>query len=107
MRRGCPRRSALFARPAPSWPWAPRWFPHLAISQLRQRPAEPSPRTWRDTMAEPFEYVSKSTLEYRRGYRHAYLGDVPTPVVYGVQGALRFDPRRPHEVEGVNADAIG
>ena len=23
------------------------------------------------------------------GYRHAYLGDVPAPVVYGVQGTLR------------------
>ena len=40
-------------------------------------------------MADPFEYVSKSKLEYRYGYRHAYLGDVPAPVVYGVQGALR------------------
>ena len=40
-------------------------------------------------MAEPFEYVSHARLEYRDGYRNAYLGDVPTPVVYGVQGALR------------------
>jgi len=40
-------------------------------------------------MAEPFEYISKSRIEYHGGYRHAYLGDVPAPVVYGVQGALR------------------
>jgi hypothetical protein len=40
-------------------------------------------------MADPFEYVSKAHLEFRRGYRHAYLGDIPEPVVYGVQGALR------------------
>ena len=36
-----------------------------------------------------FEYVSQARLEYRNGYRHAYLGEVPEPVVYGVQGALR------------------
>ena len=40
-------------------------------------------------MPEPFEYVSHARLEYRDGYRHAYLGDVPQPVIYGVQGALR------------------
>jgi hypothetical protein len=40
-------------------------------------------------MADPFEYVSKTPLEYHYGYRHAYLGDVPAPVVYGVQGVLR------------------
>jgi len=40
-------------------------------------------------MNEPFVYVSQSRLEYRHGYRHAYLGEVPQPVVYGVQGALR------------------
>ena len=39
-------------------------------------------------MAE-FEYISKSRLQYRIGYRNAYLGEVPEPVVYGVQGALR------------------
>jgi hypothetical protein len=38
---------------------------------------------------EPFEYISHSRLEYHHGYRHAYLGEVPQPVVYGVQGALR------------------
>jgi hypothetical protein len=40
-------------------------------------------------MAEPFEYISHARLEYRDGYRNAYLGDVPEPVVYGMQGALR------------------
>jgi len=38
---------------------------------------------------DTFEYVSQARLEYRNGYRHAYLGEVPEPVVYGVQGALR------------------
>ena len=40
-------------------------------------------------MAEEFEYISRARLENRHGYRHAYLGDVPQPVIYGVQGALR------------------
>ena len=40
-------------------------------------------------MGHVFNYVSKAELEYRRGFRHAYLGEVPTPVVYGVQGGLR------------------
>ncbi|HXJ77664.1 MAG TPA: hypothetical protein VMS64_03185 [Candidatus Methylomirabilis sp.] len=40
-------------------------------------------------MPDQFEYVSRSRLEYKNGYRHAYLGEVPEPVVYGVQGALR------------------
>ena len=40
-------------------------------------------------MPEPFEYISRSHLEYKDGYRQAYLGEVPEPVVYGVQGALR------------------
>jgi hypothetical protein len=40
-------------------------------------------------MADDFEYVSHTRLEYRHGYRHAYLGEVPAPVVYGVQGTLR------------------
>jgi hypothetical protein len=41
------------------------------------------------TMVQPFEYVSHTRLEYRGGLRHAFLGDVEEPVVYGVQGALR------------------
>ncbi len=40
-------------------------------------------------MADDFEYVSQTRLEYRHGYRHAYLGEVPQPVVYGMQGKLR------------------
>ena len=40
-------------------------------------------------MADDFEDVSKTRLVYTNGARHAYLGDVPEPVVYGVQGALR------------------
>ena len=40
-------------------------------------------------MAEPFEYISRTRLEYRDGARHAYLGEVPEPVVYGMQGSLR------------------
>jgi hypothetical protein len=41
------------------------------------------------TMAEPFEYISQARLVYKDGYRNAYLGEVETPVVYGVQGKLR------------------
>ncbi len=40
-------------------------------------------------MADEFEYVSRARLEYRGGTRNAWLGDVPEPVVYGVQGKLR------------------
>ena len=40
-------------------------------------------------MTDQFEYVSRARLEYRDGFRQAYLGEVPQPVVYGVQGALR------------------
>jgi hypothetical protein len=40
-------------------------------------------------MAEDFEYVSRARLEFRNGYRRAVLGDVPEPVIYGVQGKLR------------------
>jgi len=40
-------------------------------------------------MTEPFEYISHARFEYRSGLRHAWLGEVPEPVVYGMQGALR------------------
>jgi hypothetical protein len=40
-------------------------------------------------MAENFEYISRSRLVYKHGLRNAYLGEVPEPVVYGVQGKLR------------------
>ncbi len=36
-----------------------------------------------------FEYISRARIEYRHGYRHAYLGEVVQPIVYGVQGGLR------------------
>jgi hypothetical protein len=42
-----------------------------------------------NTMAEPFEYISHASLVYKDGYRNAYLGEVKTPVIYGVQGKLR------------------
>jgi hypothetical protein len=35
------------------------------------------------------DHPSRARLEYRDGYRRAYLGEVPEPVVYGMQGALR------------------
>ena len=40
-------------------------------------------------MADEFEYISHARLQYRDGYRHAWLGEIPEPVIYGVQGALR------------------
>ena len=40
-------------------------------------------------MADDFESLSHARLEYRDGYRNAYLGEVPEPVVYGVERALR------------------
>lgn len=40
-------------------------------------------------MAENFTYISKSRLVFKDRMRHAYLGEVPEPVVYGVQGGLR------------------
>ena len=40
-------------------------------------------------MNKPFVYISESTLRYRDGLRHAWLGEIPEPFVYGVQGALR------------------
>jgi hypothetical protein len=36
-------------------------------------------------MSEAFEYVSHARLLYKDGYRNACLGEVATPVVYGVQ----------------------
>src|SRR5262245_39606108 len=40
-------------------------------------------------MSEDFEYISRARLVYKDGFRNAYLGEVPEPVVYGVQGGLR------------------
>ncbi len=36
-----------------------------------------------------FAYTSKTRLEMHHGWRHAYMGELPEPTVYGVQGALR------------------
>src|SRR6266496_623824 len=91
MRRGYPRRSVSSAPPARSSRGALASFHRLApcpVCRSKSR-AGRSPPTRRAPMADPFECISKSKLEYRHGYRHAYLGDVPAPVVYGVQGALR------------------
>ncbi len=40
-------------------------------------------------MADTFTYISKNRLVFKDGMRNAYLGEVPEPVVYGVQGGLR------------------
>jgi len=40
-------------------------------------------------MSEAFEYISHARLEFHDGARHAWLGEVPEPVVYGMQGNLR------------------
>ena len=40
-------------------------------------------------MADDFLYVSRNKLEMNRGLRHSYMGDVPAPVVYAVQGELK------------------
>src|SRR6266545_820839 len=76
------------AQPGPMWsrirgcgavhPRGPR-----SVRARRQRSRR------RLSMAENFEYISRARLEYRGGARHAFLGEVPEPVVYGVQGALR------------------
>jgi hypothetical protein len=40
-------------------------------------------------MADDFLYISRARLLYKDDLRHAWLGEIPEPVVYGVQGALR------------------
>jgi hypothetical protein len=40
-------------------------------------------------MASIFEYVSHARLEYQNGLRRAFVGEIPEPIVYGVQGKLR------------------
>ena len=40
-------------------------------------------------MPDDFEYISRTRLVYQDGFRRAYLGEIPEPVVYGVQGRLR------------------
>lgn len=52
-------------------------------------------------MAEQFEYISRTRFEYKGGLRHAYLGKVPEPVVYGVQGALKSYYNVPDDVPAI------
>ena len=40
-------------------------------------------------MAEQFVYISRNQLTMKDGLRHAQMGEIPEPVVYGVQGALK------------------
>ena len=40
-------------------------------------------------MSEPFEHVYRAELQYRRGYRYAYIGDLPQPIVFGMHGPLQ------------------
>ncbi len=40
-------------------------------------------------MNEKFEYISKTKLVYEDGLCHAYIGEVPEPVEYGMQGELK------------------
>ncbi len=46
-------------------------------------------------MAKQFVYKSRTRLEMKNQLRHAYLGEVPVPVVYDVQGALKEYYGRP------------
>lgn len=40
-------------------------------------------------MTDGFTYLSQTHLVFKDGLRNAYLGEVPEPVIYGVQGGLR------------------
>jgi hypothetical protein len=52
-------------------------------------------------MADDFEYVSKTRLLYKNGARHAYLGEVPEPVVYGAPEGPPVASTLDHIVAGV------
>lgn len=52
-------------------------------------------------LAKEFVYISHTRLEMKGGMRHAYLGEVAEPVVYGVQGALREYYRVPHDASSM------
>ena len=54
-------------------------------------------------MADDFEYVSKARLVYKSGARHAYLDDVPEPVVYGAGRAPAVLRRARGPAGGVHA----
>ncbi len=65
-------------------------------------------------MPDPFLYVSKVRLRYEDDRRHAWLGEVPEPVVYGVQGALREyygepagSPALPSTLDHIVAAVVG
>ena len=58
------------------------------MSGTRERVTDPA-EVRRIDMTEDFEYVSHARLEFHDGYRRAFLGEVPDPVTYGVQGKLR------------------
>ena len=40
-------------------------------------------------MAEQFTYISRNQLTFKDGLRHAQMGEIQEPVVYGVQGGLK------------------
>src|SRR6266478_4340773 len=54
-----------------------------------QEPVTNPDEVRRIDMTEDFQYVSHARLEFHDGYRRAFLGEVPDPVTYGVQGTLR------------------
>lgn len=49
-------------------------------------------------MGKDFLYISRTRLEMKDRMRHAYLGEIEEPVIYGVQGALRDYYRVPDKV---------
>ena len=50
-------------------------------------------------MADDFEYVSRSRLEFRDGYRRAYLGEVPDSSVHNaLSPSVMMNGTRPARV---------
>ena len=50
----------------------------------------PTKRETGEVIMSEVVYVSRARIEFVRGpIRHGYLGNVPEPVVYGMQGDLR------------------
>lgn len=49
-------------------------------------------------MAKDFLYISRTRLAMKDRMRHAYLGEVQEPLVYGVQGELRAYYNVPEKV---------
>ncbi len=58
-------------------------------------------RDRRSDLAEDVLYISKARLLMKNGLRHAYLGEVAEPVVYGVQGALKQYYNAPPEAPAI------